>query len=57
MDELMVLFQGWGSSTDEDINFFVHAAKTIAGSHMRVAMGDLMVWAQKLDLSLHQDTI
>jgi hypothetical protein len=57
MNELMVSLQGQGSNTDEDIIIFSHAAKTIAGSHMRVAMGDLMVWAQKLDLSLHQDTI
>jgi hypothetical protein len=39
------------------IIFFGHATKTIAGSHMRVAMGDLMVWGQKLDLCLLQDTI
>jgi hypothetical protein len=57
MNELMVLFQGRGGKTDEDINFFGHAAKTIAGSHMRVAMGDLAVWGQNLHLSLHQDTI
>jgi hypothetical protein len=56
MNKLMVSFWGWGGDTDEDI-IFCHAAKTIAGSHMRVAMGDLMVWAQKLDLSLHLDTI
>ncbi len=36
--------------------FFGHAAKTRAGSDMRVAMGDFMVWAQKLDLSVHQNT-
>jgi hypothetical protein len=35
---------------------FGHAAKTRAGSGMRVAMGDFMVWAQKLDLSVHQNT-
>jgi hypothetical protein len=28
----------------------------VAGSYMRVTMGDLMVWALKLDPSLHQDT-
>ena len=32
------------------------AAKTIAGSYMRVAMEKLMVWALKLDPNLHQDT-
>jgi len=32
------------------------AAKTIAVSYMRVAMGKLMVWALKLDPNLHQDT-
>jgi hypothetical protein len=37
--------------------FFGHAAKTRAGSDMRVAMGDFMVWAEKLDLSVHQNTI
>ena len=52
----MVLLQGWGGNTDEGINFFGHAAKTRAGSDMRVAMGDFMVWAQKLDLSVHQNT-
>ncbi len=56
INELMVLLQGWGGNTDEDINFFGHAAKTRAGSDMRVAMGDFMVWAQKLDLSVHQNT-
>ncbi len=49
INELMVLLQGWGGNTDEDINFFCHAAKTRAGSNMRVGMGDFMVWAQKLD--------
>ena len=39
------------------INFW-WAAKTVAGSYyMRVTMGDLLVWALKLDPSLHQDTI
>jgi hypothetical protein len=36
--------------------FFGHAANTRAGSNMRVGMGDFMVWAQKLDLSVHQNT-
>jgi hypothetical protein len=53
MNELMVSLQGQGGNTDEDINFFSHAAKTRAGSNMRVTMGDFMVWAQKLDLSIH----
>jgi hypothetical protein len=44
MNELMVLLQGRGSNTDKEF-FFDCAAKTIAGSHMRVAMGDFMVWA------------
>ncbi len=43
MNELMVSLQGRGGNTDEDINFFGHAAKTIAGSRMRVAIGDFMV--------------
>ena len=37
--------------------YFWWAAKTAAGSCMRVTMGDLMVWALKLDPSYHQDTI
>jgi hypothetical protein len=35
--------------------FFGHAAKSRAGSNMRVAMGNFMVWAQKLDLSVHHN--
>ena len=35
--------------------YFWWAAKTIAGSYMRVTMGKLMVWALKLDPSFHQD--
>jgi hypothetical protein len=56
INELMVSLQGQGGNTDDDINFFCHAAKTRAGSDMRVVMGDFMVWAQKLDLSIHQNT-
>ncbi len=56
INELIVSIQGWGGNTDEDIKFFGHAAETRAGSDMRVAMGDFMVWAQKLDLSVHQNT-
>jgi hypothetical protein len=41
----------------EILLFFGHAAKTRAGSDMRVAMGDFMGWAQKLDLSIHQNTV
>ncbi len=55
INELMVSLQGRDGNTDEVINFFGHAAKTRAGSNMRVAMGDFMVWAQKLDLSVHQN--
>ncbi len=36
--------------------YFWWAAKTIAGSYTRVTMGKLIVWALKLDPSLHQDT-
>ncbi len=43
--------------TDDDINFFGGLQKTVAGSYMRVTMGDLMVWALKLDPDLHQNTI
>jgi hypothetical protein len=49
----MVSFQRWAGSADEDINLFWWAAKTIAGSYMRVMMGKLMLWALKLDPSLH----
>jgi hypothetical protein len=37
--------------------YFWWSAKTVAASYMRVTMGDLMVWALKLDPNLHQDTI
>jgi hypothetical protein len=57
MNELMVSLQGWGGNTDEDIIFFCHAAQTRAGSNMRVAIGDFMVWAQKFNLSIHQNTV
>jgi hypothetical protein len=57
MNELMVLLQGRGGNTDADIFFFGHAAKTRAGSDMRVAMEDFMVRAQKLDLSIHQNSV
>jgi hypothetical protein len=58
MNELMVSFQRWARSADDDINLcVVGVAKTVAGSYMRVTMGDLLVWALKLDPSLHQDTI
>jgi hypothetical protein len=43
MDQLMVLFQRWAGSADEDINLFLVGRKTIAGSYMRVTMGKLMV--------------
>jgi hypothetical protein len=53
----MVSLQGRGHNTDEDIIFFGPAEKTRAGSNMRVMMGDFMVWAQKLNLSVHQNTV
>jgi len=56
MDQLMISFQRWPGSADEDINLFLVGGKNIAGSYMRVTMGQLMVWALKLDPSLHQDT-
>jgi hypothetical protein len=37
--------------------FFGCAAKPRAGSNMKVAMGDFMVWAQKMGLSIHQNTV
>jgi hypothetical protein len=39
------------------ILIYFWAAKTVAGSYMRVMMGNLLIWALKLDPSLHQDTI
>jgi hypothetical protein len=39
------------------ILFFWWTAKTVAGSYVRVTMGDLMVWALKLGPNLHQNTI
>ncbi len=54
MNELMVLVQGQGRNTDD---FFCHVAKTRAGSNMRVAMEDFMVWAKKFDLSIHRNTV
>ena len=56
MNELIVSFQRWAGSADDDINLFLVGDKN-AGSYMRVTMGDLLVWALKLDPSLHQDTI
>ena len=47
MDQLMVSFQRWAGSADEELIFFRWAEKTIAGSYMRVTMGKLMVWALK----------
>jgi hypothetical protein len=32
--------------------FFWYNAKTVAGSYIRVRMGDLIVWAPKLDPNL-----
>ncbi len=36
------------------IIYFWLAAKTVADSYMRIKMRDLLVWALKLDPSLHQ---
>jgi len=51
MNALMVLFQCWAESADEDVNLFLVGGKncsyTVDGSYMRVTMGDLMVWAIK----------
>jgi len=55
MDQLMVSFQRWAGSADEDINLFLVGGKTIAGSYMRVTMGKLMVLALKLYPTLDQD--
>jgi hypothetical protein len=42
---MMILFFCWWT------------AKTIAGSYMRVTMGDLLVWGQKLDPNLYHNTL
>ena len=55
MNELMVSFQRWVGS-DAMILIFLVGGKTVAGSYIRVTMGDLLVWGQKLDPNLHQDT-
>jgi len=46
-----------GGSADGAVNFQGGGAKTVAGSYMRVTIGDLLVWAQKLDPILQHDTI
>jgi len=53
----MVLFQCWAGSADDDINSFFVGGKIFSWQLQRVTMGDLLVWALKLDPSLHQDTI
>jgi hypothetical protein len=55
MNEFMVSFQRWAGSADDDINLFLVGGKNCSWSYMRVTMGDLLVWALKLDPSLHQD--
>ena len=47
MNELIVSFQRWEGSVGDDTNFFWWTTKTVAGSYMRVTMGDLLVWGQK----------
>jgi hypothetical protein len=37
--------------------FFWWTAKTVAGSYMRVTMGDWLVWDKFLDPNVNQDTI
>jgi hypothetical protein len=39
------------------IYFFLWTAKTVAGSYMRVTMGDWLVWDQFLDPNVNLDTI
>ena len=46
INELIVWFQGWTGSVD-GTGFDGGSAKTVAGSYMRVMMGDLLVWALK----------
>ncbi len=57
MNAQRVLFQCWAGSADDDI-FFLADGKTIEQlADMRVKMGDLLVWGQKLDPNLNQDTL
>jgi hypothetical protein len=37
--------------------FFWWMAKTVAGSYMRVTMGEWLVWGQISDPNVNQDTI
>jgi hypothetical protein len=55
MDQLMVSFQCWAGSADEDINLFLVGGKNYSWQ-LHVTMGKLMIWDIKLDPSLHQDT-
>jgi len=56
MDQLMVSFQCWAGSADEDINLFLVGGKNYSWQLHEGHNGKLMVWALKLNPSLHQDT-
>ena len=56
MDQLMVSFQRWAGSADEDINLFLVGGKNYSWQLHEGHDGKLMVSALKLDLSLDQDT-
>jgi hypothetical protein len=59
MNELMVSFQRWARSADDDINLFLVGGLNCAGNFMSHEGhdGNLLVWALKLDPSLHQDIV
>jgi hypothetical protein len=57
LDQLMVLFQHWAGSADDDIILFLVGGKNCSWQLHDDHEGDLLVWALKLDPSLHQDTI
>ena len=56
IDQLMVSFQRWAGSADEDVNLFLVGGKNYSWQLHEGLDGKLMVSALKLDLSLNQDT-
>ena len=55
MDNLMILFQCWAGSADDDMSFCWWMTKTIAGSYMGYMMGKWMVEDQILNPDLNQN--
>ena len=56
IDQLMVSFQHWAGSADEDINLFLVGGKNYSWQLHEGHDGKLMFSALKLALSLNQDT-